>query len=435
MNKYLEAAFSIILNITMTVNIILILELLFGMNIKGNDEAGKRKRFIKAILCAALIYILITVLGINENVQFIIVLLTMMLAAVYLSGGKLRYVLAVVSAILIDTQISTIAESIDEFLIPDKYYFYLDGKEQTPLYVFADFILLFALIWLLHISKKKGVWVKLSIGEAIFITVFCVFLPVMVMVMETIIEKDGRFTIGLGWIVFLIVVDVAVFYGVIHRNIAKKYKEQAEATATQFDNAVNGIKLTETRRDKDIKTGHDMKNHFIVVNKLLEDGNYEEAERYIGELQRSGVNNGPAPTGNKITDILLSVKYPVMQEAGIEFDFVGNLERLNKLEDIDVSIIMSNLLDNAIEECLRIDGKRYITLRMTALGEDSMLIMKNPIVTKLKTKGRGFISSKDKDAKKEGIGITNIIEAAEKYGACCEFKEEDGEFVASILFK
>ena len=42
---------------------------------------------------------------------------------------------------------------------------------------------------------------------------------------------------------------------------------------------------------------------------------------------------------------------------------------------------------------------------------------------------------KDKDAKKEGIGITNIIEAAEKYGAECEFREEDGEFVASILFK
>mgnify|MGYP002854977479 CR=1 FL=1 len=435
MNRYIEAAFSIILNITMTANIILILELLFGMSIKGSDETDKRKRFVKAFLCVTLIYTLITILGVNGDIQFIIVLLTMMFTAVYLSGGKLRYVFAVVSAILIDTQLSTIAEAVDEFLIPEKYYFYLDGKEQTPLYVFSDFVLLFALIWLLHISKKKGVWVKLSIGEAIFITVFCAFLPVMVMVMETIIEKDGRFTIGLGWIVFLIVVDVAVFYGVIHRNIAKKYKEQAEATATQFDNAVNGIKLTEKRRDKDIKTGHDMKNHFLVVNKLLEDGSYGEAEKYIKDLQSSGYSVGSAPTGSKITDILLSVKYPVMQEADIEFSCMGNLEVLNKMDDIDVSVIMSNLLDNAIEECLRIDGKRYISLRMTSLGNDSMLIMKNPIVTSLKSKGRGFISSKDMNAKKEGIGITNVIEAAEKYGADCEFKEENGEFVASILFK
>ena len=433
MNRYLEATISILLNITMTANVILLLELLFGMRIKGSDESEKRNRFIKTFICVVLINILIIVLNLHEDMQFIVILLTIMLSLVYLSGGKVRYALAAVSAILIDTQIGAVAETIDDFLLSEQVI-YVAGKAMTPLYLLSDFLLLGALLCLLHVSKKKNVWVKLSVGEAIFVTAFCIFLPVMAMVMETIIEKDGRFSIGLGWIVFLIVVDVAIFYGVIHRNIAKKYKKQAEVTATQLDNAVNGIKLTENRRDKDIKTGHDMKNHFLVVNKLLKEGKYKEASDYIGKLQESGYDVGLQPTGNKITDILLSVKHNIIREADIDFSCIGSLSGLNLLADIDVSIIMSNLLDNAIEECLKIDGKRYISIQMTSLGDSSMLVMKNPIKSELKPKGKGFISSKDESGENEGIGISNIRQTAEKYGADCEFREESGEFISSIIF-
>ena len=435
MNRFAEAVFLIVLNITMTANVVLILELLFGMRIRGSDETERRKRTVKAFFFVTLMNVLITALGVNEIVQMGAVLLTMVVTAIYLSGGKFRYGLATISAVLIDTQISTIAEAIDEFLIPEKYYFSLAGKQQTPFYVFSDFLLLAVLALLLHLSVKRGVRIRLSVGEAIGITGFCVFLPVMVMVMETIIEENGRFSVGLGWIVFLIVVDVAIFYGVIHRNMAKKYKERAKEAAKQFDHAVNGIRLTETRRDRDIRIGHDMKNHFLVVDKLLEAGNHEEAENYIKKLRDLGYSTGPAPTGNKITDILLSVKYPIMQEADIAFSCTGNLELLNKMDDVDVSILMSNLLDNAIEACRRFDGKRYIKIQTAQLGDRAMLVIKNPTDHAPERRGRGFASSKDAELQREGIGLINVKETEEKYHADCEFKEENGEFVARITFK
>ena len=54
-------------------------------------------------------------------------------------------------------------------------------------------------------------------------------------------------------------------------------------------------------------------------------------------------------TGNKVLDTILTSKSMHCQRHGIELKFMGEGQLLNFMEDMDISALFGNMLDNAIE--------------------------------------------------------------------------------------
>ena len=70
---------------------------------------------------------------------------------------------------------------------------------------------------------------------------------------------------------------------------------------------------------------HDFKNHVIVLNAMLEQGDYEKAKSYFGSISEEFTGNKTAfSTGNSIVDSLLGIKAvsAAMQKTEIQFDGV-----------------------------------------------------------------------------------------------------------------
>lgn len=101
------------------------------------------------------------------------------------------------------------------------------------------------------------------------------------------------------------------------------------------------------------------------------------------------------------------------------------------LEDQDIVVILSNLLDNAIEAAQTCEKKRVLRLKMI-LEEDLIISVQNTYSGNTEiVDGKLHTSKPDKE--EHGIGIPNIIEAVEKYQGAYAIKAEHGEFLFSIL--
>ena len=99
----------------------------------------------------------------------------------------------------------------------------------------------------------------------------------------------------------------------------------------------------------------------------------------------------------------------------------------------DIVIILSNLLNNAIEAGERCKGKRIVKLKF--VDEDDMIIIsvRNTYENEIVYDGKEIKTSKCKDVDEHGIGIRNIVETIEKYEGSHVITNDGQEFCFSII--
>ena len=180
---------------------------------------------------------------------------------------------------------------------------------------------------------------------------------------------------------------------------------------------------------------HDMNNHIKNIKSMK--SNSSEIDEYIYSIEKEVQENSCVyNTGNTLLDIILFEKNKECLKNEIEFNTLIDFREYDFMEMIDISSIFSNLIDNAIEACAKIDEdqKRYITLRTTSIKGYFVIRCENSksknIHSSKDSKGR-FITSK-KDKFYHGIGIESIKSSINKYGGDIRIKEEEEKFVVSI---
>lgn len=102
----------------------------------------------------------------------------------------------------------------------------------------------------------------------------------------------------------------------------------------------------------------------------------------------------------------------------------------------DVSIIISNLVENAVEACMRmLKGNRFIDIKVAPVGDGKMLAVtvKNSYSGDIHMRNGQFISAKEQ--KRMGIGTQSVRNMVEMRGGICKYTYGDGVFTASVLIK
>ena len=449
-----------ILNILMSINVLFITEILFGIMPEGNRLVIKHI----ALLCFFIIVnILVEIIGISDNAQFVIIFLSMVSALFYTSGFHFRSVLYVIPAILIDTEFSTVAGLVEKVMGIDKYTIFCEGKDNPVLSYLFDIPLCAVLIIILYIMHKKGIFIRLNVGETILVTVFMVFIPVIDGGMDEIIKNSGKYTMMLGWTAFIVIINIALFYGIIHRSIARTYKELSNKYREQYELAVKGANARKLINENDIRIGHDMKNHFIVIRRMIADGEFEEAGRYLDSIKKQGYAAGVSTTGSPIADIIISANMDEMRENDIAFETMGDMSCFGFMDDMDMTSMFANLFDNAVAACEQMERgrKRYILIQSIKSGDMIMLSVKNSYdegASGVKADGvkaysvdhefdrahnSGKIPPKNIRKKYEdkklrdsgkGIGIRQIKQVVEKYNGEYEVIRKEGEYNVRIRF-
>ncbi len=192
--------------------------------------------------------------------------------------------------------------------------------------------------------------------------------------------------------------------------------EQQEHSLNQY------VEEAKTRYDETKSFRHDIRNHIAVVKKLLQNGKLEEAITYVEDLDDMAEKMSfPCSTNNPVVDILVGNKLGIAKSMGIDVDCSLPLPYPCGIRDIDICIVLSNALDNAIHAVKNLGTsiEKYIRVSGRIQGDFLMMEIQN--------------SFHGKSAFKKGTGLSNVKKVAEKYGGAMSIETQENVFVLHVL--
>lgn len=230
----------------------------------------------------------------------------------------------------------------------------------------------------------------------------------------------------------LVIMNLIVFY--IIKSIIKKEKDIQNSRLMQ-ERTKNQIKFYRNMNEnyeKQRKKAHDYKNQLTCIQGLIAGGKFEETKEYIEEL--TGTLNKEVDlidTNNLVVNSIINQKYSYAQSKDITMAIkVNDLSNIVMKEE-DMVILLSNLLDNAIEACEKCKNK-IIKVKIIDEKDQTIIAVNNPVEGEVVVENNRFITTK-KDKANHGIGLLNIKSIVEKYNGISAIKCENGWFKFSAL--
>lgn len=233
---------------------------------------------------------------------------------------------------------------------------------------------------------------------------------------------------------YIIVASNIVFIFILIK-LLKSTEEKAklELLNKKHDMEYNYYLNIKESQEKVKRLYHDINNHMTNI-KLIQNQS-SNVDEYINSINNEikdfeNIYN----TGNVILDVILSEKSKLCNIKNIEFFCDLDFSKCDFLHMMDVSSIFSNLLDNAIEACDKIENggnKKYINIRGTIVKSYYIIKCENSKTNKVIIKNNKIISSK-KDKYFHGIGIESIKSSLKKYDGEMEIENEENKFINII---
>lgn len=181
---------------------------------------------------------------------------------------------------------------------------------------------------------------------------------------------------------------------------------------------------------------HDFKNMSIAIEKLLSDGNTEEALN----LLKSSVNSfdshdnaiNPFKSGNPIADALLADKQKRALSAGATIEFEGAIPA-ELLSPTDICVLLGNTLDNAIEACEKFPHNipKTIHVNATYVGSIAFIMIENPVTEKANIKNNHIKTSKENKTL-HGFGLYSLNSIIKKYSGTLKISSTDSKFTVEM---
>lgn len=183
---------------------------------------------------------------------------------------------------------------------------------------------------------------------------------------------------------------------------------------------------------------HDLKNQYAYMQILLQSQRYEELDTYF---QQVAENLPPQlnyiDCGNRSMNTILNMEISKAKGENIRVTHQLVVPPVLPFSEDDLCAIVVNLMDNAIEECRRLNAATGETesIHLEIYPQKSYLFIMCRNAThlrKLERRGWGLQTTKD-DGKLHGYGTRIVSKTAEKYNGCAEFSLENGCFVAKVM--
>ena len=233
-------------------------------------------------------------------------------------------------------------------------------------------------------------------------------------------------------VLMLAVIDYAVIYIYDRLMLSEAERVKSLLLAEQNRSLAGEMEILKDSRKRIRGIYHDMKNHILVLRSYAEQQKYAELDEYLARMQEETQAAVPQVyTGQPAVDSMLHYKIgsapdvPVRVEAGIP-------ETL-EMDGFDITVILGNLLDNAIEACRRLEKEERSVLLSIRLAKNQLFIrMENTFDGQLRTR-QGRLLTRKEDGGVHGLGLENVRRVADKYHGLLETEAEGRIFRTKVM--
>ena len=301
------------------------------------------------------------------------------------------------------------------FIYQDKRFLLIDKKIEFVSYLVAlasifIFIYIFNKMHILILDLRRAKVSIFLVIEAIIITIILFILNIFFQSIEKtnyLIENklNGAIIIGISILILIIgmvLYSVTIYGTQLHKTVLlqQKFAKMQKHYFETLKNNNNDLR----------KFRHDIRNHFNSLHILMEEENYDKAKAYLKEIcDEFEMINQIIKTGNVDADLILNNKFQLAKKRKIEFIVKGRFPQEVAISMYDLCTIFSNILDNAIEANERIDGERYIHIRLGYYNEFMSISIINPC------KEYNNAKTLKQDTLNHGLGLSNVKDVLTKY--------------------
>lgn len=216
--------------------------------------------------------------------------------------------------------------------------------------------------------------------------------------------------------------------------------EKSVEVEVKLENEIRGYELEKKYSEevyeiyKEMKAWrHDYRNNIQAIGNLAKYGDIDAIKEYIFNLD-IGLTNSECIvyTGNNIIDSILTTKILIAKSHEITFDLkIDKMNQVN-MDNIDISTLLGNLLDNSIEACQRIGENRFIKVTIVNIKKQFIIIIENSTDGKVKYINEKYITSKKSGY--HGIGMGQIDRVVNKYKGYINRECSGNIFKTTVVF-
>ncbi len=309
-------------------------------------------------------------------------------------------------------------------------------------YLSVEFFFMTAIVWSI---RKTYIYKDLEISEKELFMVAspCIAGAVGCEIMQYYrsfyIMKAGSVTgpyeaLTLLYSIVSVLTDIVVI--VFYQRIRAKQEEelQNQLFAAQMESMMHHIQQVEGLYQDMRSIRHDMANHILTLEKLYAANERPEAEAYAADLKNAlCVPGREIRSGNPVTDVILQEWKKEAERNEICFECGFYFPAESKINAFDISIILNNALQNAVENTVHAsDGK--ISVRSYSRKNAYMIEICNSCSKIVNPDPRNGLPPTSKErAGGHGYGLVNIQKAARKYCGDIDIIQEDGEFKLFVM--
>lgn len=246
--------------------------------------------------------------------------------------------------------------------------------------------------------------------------------------------------IRLGWFTEIAGAALVLIIGLI---MAHQVAEQFRLSVSMENRVDSMVRVMDThnayyplllKKEEEVKAQrHDLRHHLSYLSEMLARGNIEETKAYLSSVQNKSTQ--PAQSSycsHFATDMLLRTFAGQSEKQHTKMKITASLPTDLAIDDVDLCVILSNLLENALEAVLYLpECEREVSVRIQISNNWLGISTENTFDGTYQENMGRFISRKKYG--REGVGLASVADIVEKKGGSTRFYPQNKSFVCEVL--
>jgi hypothetical protein len=237
----------------------------------------------------------------------------------------------------------------------------------------------------------------------------------------------GLFSVGFNFVFYTFI--IAYF---IEMDKSFSLQTEQKVLQMQIDNISIQIEDYKAAQEQGAIYRHDLRHHLQYISANISENHTEEALTYIAQINKAvDAIQIKQYCENTSVNLILSTYVTKAKNNHIDIDVDAIIPMESDINSIDVCIILSNALENAINACNKLDDEANKKIRVSCKYEDQNMKIEicNNFEGEIYFEEELPISSE----KDHGLGIKSIVATVNKYVGLYAFTNENGIFTMRVI--
>lgn len=315
-------------------------------------------------------------------------------------------------------------------------------RERVPVWIVGSILaksvlfLVGLLVWrLIYLSKTRKKHSVLYWMQILLIP-FCMILNLGLVLFYMNQTEKIRFFLWLD-VVALIAGNLLFLF--LEQKLEEEWQTRMEnqELSRMSEEAAKRTAMMEEAYREQRKMTHDFRNHLLTIQGLLTEEQVHDAQDYLTKLlKEEAVRCEVIHTGSNVLDAILNRAYQEAVRNSIVMEFEGNPIPYAMISQDDMTVLLTNLLDNAIEAAKKTSPEKRVVVRMQQKDKESLISIRNTTIhDDAENMAEMLDGFQRPDTCRHGFGLKNVIRIVKKYRGIYAVQCKDGWFQITIFFR